>query len=67
MRRDDPQGVQGMTTATSIWVVAATGVAAGLGMWRAAVIAVALALLLLTLGGLVDRMIHRYGPPDAHL
>jgi putative Mg2+ transporter-C (MgtC) family protein len=67
MRRDDPQGVHGMTTATSIWVVAATGVTAGLGMWRAAVIAVAIALLLLTLGALVDRTIHRLGPPDAHL
>ncbi len=38
-------GVRGMTTAASLWVVAGVGLAAGLGMWVAAVVATGIALL----------------------
>lgn len=62
LRGDNAQGVHGLTTASSIWVVAAVGVAAGLGMWPAAVAAVALALLVLIVGGLIDRLLRRWRP-----
>jgi putative Mg2+ transporter-C (MgtC) family protein len=38
-------GVRGMTTAASLWVVAGVGLAAGLGMWVAALAATGIALL----------------------
>lgn len=59
MHRDDPKGVHGLATASSIWVVAAVGMAAGCGLWRAATISVALALLVLIVGGPIDRALHR--------
>ena len=59
LRRDTDSNVHGLTTATSIWVVAAVGMAVGIGMWAAAVIAVGLALIVLTLGALIDRFLHR--------
>ena len=51
--------VYGLTTAASILVVAALGCATGLGLWRAAVASALLALLILIIGGLMDRFIHR--------
>ncbi|MEO6817425.1 MAG: MgtC/SapB family protein, partial [Edaphobacter sp.] len=39
--------VRGLTTAASIWSVAAVGIAVGCGMYRAAILGTALALLLL--------------------
>ena len=35
-----------------------TGVATGAGLWRASLIAVTLALVVLSLGGRVDRKLH---------
>jgi putative Mg2+ transporter-C (MgtC) family protein len=71
LRRNDPKGVHGLTTAASIWVVASVGVAAGLGLWRLAVATVALVLLIFTVGGPMDRALHRWrskaggeGPTD---
>ena len=52
-------GVHGLTTASSIWVVAAIGITAGLGMWEASVTATAIALVLLTLGERVDRWLRK--------
>ncbi|MCC7008811.1 MAG: MgtC/SapB family protein [Acidobacteria bacterium] len=59
LHRADLRGVHGLTTAASIWIVAATGIAVGAGLWRAAVIAVLLSLLILTLGGPIDRVVRR--------
>jgi putative Mg2+ transporter-C (MgtC) family protein len=42
--------VRGLTTAATIWLAAALGVTCGLGHWRIAGIAVAIALLTLVLG-----------------
>jgi putative Mg2+ transporter-C (MgtC) family protein len=64
LHRSDAQGVQGLTTAAAIWVVAAIGVAAGAGLWRTAASALALTLLVLTAGERIDRWIHRDTPPD---
>jgi|SRR5215204_3485891 len=60
LRRDDPKGVHGLSTAASIWVVAAIGAASGLGLWRAAVISVVLALLILALGAPLDRKLREW-------
>ena len=62
LHRDDRKGVHGLTTAAAIWVVAAVGVASGVGMWRSAVAAAALTLLVLTAGEFVDRALHPTPP-----
>jgi len=54
------QGVQGLTTASSIWVVAAVGVAAGLGLWGLATTIAGLALVVLVGGEFVDELIRRW-------
>jgi putative Mg2+ transporter-C (MgtC) family protein len=56
--------VQGLTTAASIWVVAATGAAAGAGLWRAATISILLTLAVLTIGHTVDNALHKTSGPD---
>ena len=59
LRSHDSKDVYGLTTAASIWVVAAVGIAVGTGLWRTAIAAVALALLTLVLGDGVDRFLRR--------
>ncbi|MEO8482471.1 MAG: MgtC/SapB family protein [Acidobacteriota bacterium] len=59
LRRDSDPNVHGLTTAASIWVVAAMGSAAGLGLWLSAIVSVALALAVLTVGSRIDRAVHR--------
>ena len=54
--------VQGLTTAATIWVNAAVGVAVGGGEYRVAIIAVAVALVVLVLLGPVERLIDRRRP-----
>jgi len=60
LRRDDPKGVHGLSTAASIWVVSAIGVAAGLGLWRSSIAAVGFALLVLALGKPLDRRLRTW-------
>ncbi|MCX5704932.1 MAG: MgtC/SapB family protein, partial [Candidatus Omnitrophica bacterium] len=43
----DTEGVHGLTTAASLWVVAAIGLAVGCGFWKAACFVTALALVVL--------------------
>ena len=50
LRLEAEQRVEGLTTAASIWVVAAIGIAAGLGLWRTASLTVVIALVVLVLG-----------------
>ena len=50
LRLESERRVEGLTTAASVWVVSAVGVAAGLGLWRTALIAVAIAEGVLLLG-----------------
>jgi len=59
LHRRDNHTVEGLTTAASIWVIAAVGVAVGAGLWRASTIVVLIALLLLAVGNQVDRLVHR--------
>jgi putative Mg2+ transporter-C (MgtC) family protein len=49
--------IRGLTTAASLWLVAAVGLTIGAGMYIAAVTTVALALLALTLLNKVERKI----------
>jgi putative Mg2+ transporter-C (MgtC) family protein len=58
--RDTEGGtVRGLTTAASIWVAAGLGMACGVGLWRTALIALGLTLLVLLLGGPLERLLHR--------
>jgi putative Mg2+ transporter-C (MgtC) family protein len=61
MRRQDVNEVQGLTTAAGIWVVSAVGIAAGGGLWRTALAALALTLIVLTGGAVIERWLHRTG------
>ena len=64
LHRADVRMVRGLTTAASIWVVAATGVAVGTGLWRAAVITIVLTLVILTVGRAIDHLLHRISSDD---
>lgn len=51
--------VRGLTTASTIWVAAALGVACGTGQWPTAVIAAAITLVVLVGGGKAEQHLHR--------
>ena len=60
--------VRGLTTAATLWVVAAVGLAAGAGYYSAAVITTALVLIALYPLRLVAyRILHRFRPEDGRL
>jgi putative Mg2+ transporter-C (MgtC) family protein len=56
---NEQESVHGITTAASIWVVAALGIACGAGQWVPALMAAALTLIVLVLGGSIDRVIKK--------
>jgi len=62
LHRHDGHGIEGLTTAAAIWIVAAIGVAAGAGLWRTGASAVAVALVVLVVGETVDRWVHKDQP-----
>jgi putative Mg2+ transporter-C (MgtC) family protein len=68
LHRDDGHTVRGLTTAATIWVTAALGIACGVGAWKQATIATALTLVVLLIGGPVEQLGHRLrgGPPEKH-
>ena len=47
LRNAEARTVEGLTTAASVWVAAALGIACGLGMWNVVTIGAALAVVLL--------------------
>lgn len=55
----DRGGVQGLTTAASIWLVASIGVACGSGQYAVATVTTILALLALVVFRPVTKMIHK--------
>ena len=60
--------MRGLTTAATLWVVAAVGLAAGAGYYSAAVITTALVLLALyPLRIMAYRILHRFRPEDGRL
>jgi putative Mg2+ transporter-C (MgtC) family protein len=64
LHRRDNYTVEGLTTAATIWVIAAVGVAVGAGLWRASVIVVTISLILLVVGNRIDRFVHRFSKSD---
>ena len=58
--RDAAGHVSGLTTAATIWVCAALGILCGLALWSMLLLAGVLALLVLVLGGPLERSIGRY-------
>jgi putative Mg2+ transporter-C (MgtC) family protein len=68
MRGHDEESVRGLTTAASIWLAAATGIACGLANWPLVIGACLFGLLVLTIAP-VERVLHnrRKGDPkDPH-
>lgn len=53
------RSVQGLTTAASIWITACLGIAFGTGMWRTALLALALTFVILILGGALEDIASR--------
>ena len=51
--------VQGLTTAALIWLTACLGIVCGLGAWTVAIVALGFVFLLLSLGGALERRLHR--------
>jgi putative Mg2+ transporter-C (MgtC) family protein len=59
--------VHGLTTAATVWVTAALGIACALAAWPIVIVGTAATVLLLMLGGVVERFIPNRGddPPRA--
>lgn len=54
--------IHGMTTAASIWVTSALGVACGMGLWAHTLAAFIVAVAILTLGRFIEKSILRISP-----
>lgn len=68
VRRERSQRVSGLTTAAAVWATAGLGVACGLGLYLLAVSALVVMLLVLVLGGPIERRLERMvdvSPDDA--
>lgn len=59
MRDPEAQVVQGLTTAATVWITAALGVACGLAAWPLAGLALGLALFVLAGVGWLERLLSR--------
>jgi putative Mg2+ transporter-C (MgtC) family protein len=57
MRNPQSNSVEGLTTAATVWVTAALGIACGLGRWDVAVICVLIALILLVGVPWIERLL----------
>lgn len=56
LRDSAAQTVRGLTTAATVWVAAALGIACGLGAWRTVAVALAIALFLLIALAWIERL-----------
>jgi putative Mg2+ transporter-C (MgtC) family protein len=63
LRDSGDKRIHGLTTAASVWLSAALGMACGTGLWRLALLALVLALLVLHFGFSVEAAVHRRFPP----
>lgn len=59
LKSDSGEQISGLTTAASLWVVACLGIACGVGLWAMALVALGLALLVLTVGEKLEQLLHR--------
>ncbi len=63
--RDSSKGrVEGLTTAATVWVTAALGIACGLAAWRSAVLAIAIALVLLVGMAWIENAMMKHKPDE---
>ena len=60
MRGKDGMEVQGLTTASTVWIAAALGVTAGLGAWFITIAGTAVTLILLTYGARLELKLIRF-------
>jgi len=60
LRREGGRTVRGLTTAASVWLVAALGIACGLGRWVMVVVGMVLTLAVLLFGGPLEDTMHRW-------
>jgi putative Mg2+ transporter-C (MgtC) family protein len=67
LRNPSARTVEGLTTAATVWVTAALGIACGLGAWRTVAAALVIALVLLAGLPWLERIVarHRLPPDDA--
>lgn len=59
LRDRNNQSIQGLTTAATVWVTAALGIACGLGAWPTLAAGVALAFVVLLGGGRIERLLEK--------
>jgi len=64
LRNVEARSVEGLTTAATVWVSAALGVACGLGAWRTIAIAIPITLVVLFSTVWIDRFKNRNGGND---
>lgn len=64
LRNAEARTVEGLTTAATVWISAALGVACGLGAWRTVAIAIPLSLAMLFAVGWIDRF-SKWRKPDS--
>jgi putative Mg2+ transporter-C (MgtC) family protein len=64
IRDAQTNSVHGLTTAASVWVTAALGIACGLGVWVTVAIAVVVALILLAGVGQIEARWHNTKPGE---
>jgi putative Mg2+ transporter-C (MgtC) family protein len=57
LRDTKTQDVKGLTTAATVWVTAAIGIACGFGAWRTTLATAAIALVLLIVVAWVERLV----------
>jgi len=64
LRARDRDAITGLTTAATIWIVAALGVACGGGHWVAVSTAVVLVAIILVFGRRIDQLLRERGNAD---
>jgi putative Mg2+ transporter-C (MgtC) family protein len=64
LRRRHQDEIEGITTATTIWLSAALGIASAVGLWQVALVGLGLGLLVLVTGGAFDGLLRRFRPPE---
>lgn len=57
MRNKDTRTVEGLTTAATVWVTAAMGVACGLGQWKVVAVSCVIALVLLVVVPWLEKLL----------
>lgn len=57
LRNHETKNIEGLTTAATVWLTAAIGIACGLASWHTVAIALVIALVLLMLVGWVETLV----------